>query len=293
MPKRTIPAITGRTRLAGVVGWPIEHTLSPAMQNAAFQHCGLPAAYLPLGVPPDGLADFCRGWRRLRPVGFNVTVPHKEAIIGNLDGLAPSAKALGAVNTVVCRGRGRWIGHNTDGYGFLASLTGIFSPRGRRVVLLGGGGAGRAVAFSLAQAGAARLTLSEPDAGRRRRLIEDLRRRGFTAVAAANPGSADLRDSLKQCGLLVQASPLGLRPRDPLPLPAAWMPRGICVYDLVYGSRLTPFLRLARSRKNRVIPGWKMLLWQGAEAFKLWTGKKPPVEIMRAALISAGGLKEV
>lgn len=289
--KRSAWNIDGHTRLAGVVGWPIEHTLSPAMHNAAFRHYGLPVVYLPLGVPPAGLGAFCRGWRQLQPLGFNVTVPHKQTIMRQLDGLAPSAEAMGAVNTVVCR-RGRWIGHNTDGYGFLASLAGVFSPRSQRVVLLGGGGAGRAVAFSLAKAGAAQLTLSEPDAGRRRRLIRDLRRRGFTAVAAATPGSADLRSAVGKCRLLVQASPLGLRPQDPLPLPESWLPRGICVYDLAYGRSLTPFLRLARRRRNRVIPGWNMLLWQGAEAFRLWTGRKPPVEIMRAALISAGGLAE-
>jgi shikimate dehydrogenase len=284
--------INGHTRLAGVVGWPIEHTLSPAMHNAAFRYYGLPVAYLPLGVPPAGLNAFCRGWRQVNPLGFNVTVPHKETILKHLDGLAPSAAAMGAANTVVCR-HGRWIGHNTDGYGFLASLAGVFSPRGQQAVLLGGGGAGRAVAFSLARAGVARLTLVEPDAGRCRRLLQALRRRGFKAVAAANPGSTDLREALSRCQLLVQASPLGLRPQDPLPLPEAWLPRGICVYDLVYGRSLTPFLRLARRRRNRIIPGWKMLLWQGAEAFRLWTGRKPPVAVMQAALVEAGGLKEV
>ncbi|MEW6516946.1 MAG: shikimate dehydrogenase [candidate division FCPU426 bacterium] len=291
--QREKTGINGHTRLAGVVGWPIGHTLSPAMQNAAFRHHGLNVAYLPLGVSPAGLAAFCRGLRPLEPAGLNITVPHKEAVIPLLDGLAASASVMGAVNTVVCRA-GRWIGHNTDGFGFLASLKGILAPQGLQVVLLGGGGAGRAVAFSLAQAGAARITLVEPDSGRRNRLIRDLKQRlGYSAVVAARPGTAELRSALDRCALLVQATPLGLQARDPLPLPEPWMPEGICVYDLVYGRQLTPFLRLAKRRRNRVVPGWKMLLGQGAEAFRLWTGKQPPVKLMQEALLSAGGLKEI
>lgn len=280
--------INGATRLAGIVGWPVAHTLSPALHNAAFRFHRINAVYVPLGVPREGLRPLLRSLQTVGALGVNVTVPYKEAVIPLLDRCAPSAAVIGAVNTVVFE-KNRLVGHNTDGLGFMASLGEVLAPRGQHAVLLGAGGAGRAVAISLALAGVKRICLAEPDARRRQRLVRDVKKAGLVSVAGVAPNSPALRRELAECRLLVQASPLGLRERDPLPLPAAWMPAGICVMDLVYGKKLTPFLTLARGRGNRIIPGWKMLLHQGAESFRLWTKKKPPLDVMRQALLTAGG----
>lgn len=287
-----VAQINGTTRLAGVMGWPIAHTLSPAMHNAAFGFYRLNAVYVPLGVPREGVRPLLQSLRAVGALGVNVTVPYKESVIPLLDRLAPSAAAIGAVNTVVFE-KQRMVGHNTDGLGFLASVREVLSPRGKRAVLVGAGGAGRAVAISLARAGVKHLSLAEPDLRRRQRLLRDVRKAGTLSVMGVAPGSAALRRELAACHLLVQASSLGLRKQDPLPVPAAWMPNRICVMDLVYGKQLTPFLTLARARHNRIIPGWRMLLYQGAESFRLWTGKKPPLLHMRRALLAAGGLKDL
>lgn len=284
--------ITGNTRIAGVIGWPVSHTLSPAMHNAAFAARGINAAYLPLRIQPRFLKRLLATLRDLGALGVNVTIPYKEKVVSLVDECVSEAVDIGAVNTIVFK-KERLIGYNTDGLGFLASLKGRFKPREKNAVLLGGGGAGRAVAVSLVKAGVAHLTISDPDELRLRRLIADLHSLGCRNVRGVRPAAPELQEYLQEAGLLVNATPLGLKPEDPLPLPRAWMPRGICVMDLVYGRKLTDFLKIAQQQGNQVIPGWQMLLNQGIESFRLWTGKKPPLEIMRRALIKAGGLKDI
>ena len=285
--KRTSLAITGTTRIAGVVGNPIAHTLSPVMHNAAFAALGIDAVYLPFGVVPGGLGNLLRVLSTVGALGLNVTIPYKQAVLRFLDELAPSARRIGAVNTVVFA-RGRRIGHNTDGYGCLASLRPVCPPRGRRAVLLGAGGAGRAVAVALLDAGLAQLTLVEPEVAARRRLQDHLQHLGHTAVTALSPGTVEVRARLAEARLVINATPLGLRPMDPLPIPAAWLPHRACVLDLVYGHGPTRWLRAARRRGCVTVPGWHMLLHQGAESFRLWTGRPAPLSVMRAALLAAG-----
>ncbi len=286
-PVRTQPTISGTTRIAGVVGDPIAHTLSPAMQNAAFAALGLDAVYVPFRVEPSGLGPLLRALSAAGALGLNVTVPYKQAVVRHLHGLAPSARRIGAVNTVVFS-RGKCVGHNTDGTGCLASLTPVCPPRGQRAVLLGAGGAGRAVAVALCDAGCAHLTLVEPDAAALRRLTTWLSRLGHRRVTALAPGTAPVREALARARLVINATPLGLRPADPLPVPAAWLPARACVLDLVYGHGPTRFQRVAGRRGCRVVPGWHMLLHQGAEAFRLWTGRPAPLAVMRRALLLAG-----
>jgi len=292
MVRNTEFSISGSTRIAGVIGWPVKQTLSPAMQNTAFQYYGLDVVYLPLEVPAQGLRSLMLALKQLNAVGVNVTIPYKEKIIPFLDECAVSAKQIGAVNTVVFKNN-CLIGHNTDGFGFLASLKGMLVPRGKQVVLVGAGGAGRAVAISLASAGVKQLTIVDVDFRRLNKLIRDVKKSGYPQVRGMKPGTSELRERLQQSMLLVNATPLGLKPTDPLPIPEQWMPKRICVMDLVYGKQLTSFLQLAKRKNNQVIPGWKMLLYQGAEAFRLWTGKKPPLDRMQQALVSAGGLKTI
>lgn len=281
--------ITGKTKLAGVIGWPIEHTLSPVMQNTAFAYYKKDISYVPFGVQPQGLRQLLLSLNQLGAVGVNVTIPYKEKVIPYLDQLAPSAKTIGAVNTIVFQS-GKMIGHNTDGIGFLNSLKGIQVLRNKDVVLLGGGGAGRAVAVSLAQAKVNQLTIVDIDMTRLRKLMKDLRALGLKNLQGVAPGTSQLQDALAQTDLVVNATPLGLKASDPLPVPKEWIPRGKCVMDLVYGKKPTAFMKAAARKKNSVVPGWKMLLLQGAESFRLWTGKKPPVFEMQRALLQAAGI---
>ncbi len=280
-------ALTGRTRLAGVIGQPVRHTLSPAMHNAAFAAVGVDAVYVPLEVGPAGLSRLLAALADVGALGVNVTLPYKQCALKLVDRCSAEARRIGAVNTIVFRGR-RLIGHNTDGLGFLASVRKVMSLDGQRVVLLGAGGAGRAVAVSLLGQRIRHLTLAEPDARRSARLMRDLRRLGTVPVTRVQPGSTALKTLLAQAGLLVNATPLGLKTSDPLPVAAGEIPRGICVMDLVYGRGPTAFLRAARRRRCRIIPGWHMLLYQGAEAFRLITGHPAPLGVMRAALQRAG-----
>lgn len=282
--------ISGKTKLAGVIGWPIGHTLSPAMHNAAFAALGMDAVYLPLGVPdPARLKEVVKGLQAVRALGVNVTIPYKQAVMNCVDELSPEAGQIGAVNTLVFRDQ-KIIGCNTDGLGFLKSLPARPPLRGKNAVLLGSGGGGRAVAVSLVLAGVAQLSVSEPEPRRRNSLIRHLRALGCPGARGVLPDSPELQSALREADLLVNATPLGLKPGDPLPLPEAWMPEKRCAMDLVYGRSTTRFLKLAARRGNRIVPGWRMLLHQGAEAFRLWTGRQPPVEVMERALRKAGGM---
>jgi shikimate dehydrogenase len=279
--------INGKTRLAGVIGDPITHTLSPAMHNAAFKALGINAVYLPLPCPKAGLKRLLHSLADLGAVGVNVTIPHKQLALECMDSCSPEAERIGAVNTVVFQGA-KLVGHNTDGLGFLESLKQAkIKVRGQRAVLLGAGGAGRAVAVSLLQAGVAHLTVSEPFIQGRRKLQAYLKKLGYTQVLGVEPNTAVLCQQSQIAHLVVNASPLGLKPTDPLPLPADWLSPQQSVMDLVYGHGPTAFIQAAQRRKARTVPGWHMLLYQGAESFRLWTGCKPPVEVMRQALLRA------
>lgn len=286
MSRKCCITISGRTRLTGVVGNPIAHTLSPVMQNAAFAARGVDAVYVPLGVGPQSLRPLLRGLAGLNALGVNITIPYKHQALQLVDECSAAARRIGAVNTVVFR-NGRLVGHNTDGLGFLASIRPHFRPRGQRAVLVGCGGAGHAIAVSLAEAGISDLTLIDPDAAQRRALLARLRDYGRLRLGHYAPGAAAARAQAAAAGLLVNASPLGMKPRDPLPLPADWIPRKCCVMDAVYGRGLTPWLRAAQAKGCRVVPGWHMLLHQGAESFRLWTSLRPPLQVMQKALESA------
>lgn len=257
------------------------------MHNAAFAALGVDAVYLPFSIRPEGLGRLLKALSDLEALGLNVTIPHKQKVLAFLDKLDPTAQRIGAVNTVVFR-NGQRIGYNTDGLGFLAAVRPFFPPRGGRAVLFGAGGAGRAVAVTLADAGLQELTVVDPVIPQRRRLLAHLRRLGYAGATGFAPDAPQVRAALTGAGLIVNASPLGWKASDPLPAPEAAIPRGVCVMDLVYGHGPTRFLRAAARRGCRTVPGWSMLLHQGAEAFRLWTGRKPPILVMEKALRRAG-----
>lgn len=283
--------IDGGTRLVGLIGWPVEHSLSPAMHNAAFAELGLNWCYVPLPVAPGRLREALRGLVALGFAGANVTAPHKEAVMAHLDEVAPGARAIGAVNTIVVR-EGRTFGHNTDWRGFLAALReGGFSPQGKRAVVLGAGGAARAVVYALAHTGSEVAVLNRTPQ-RAEALVGDLSPL-FPSIPfiALSLNENTLREQAAVAHLLVNATPLGTWPevdRSPWPEGLAF-PGHLTVFDLVYNPPQTRLLQQAAAGGARTIGGLGMLVHQGAAAFRLWTGLEPPVETMYEACRRALG----
>ncbi len=278
------PAVRGTTRVYGILGDPVAHSLSPAMQNAAFAAAGIDAVYVPFPVAATGLAATVAGLYAAGVAGLNVTVPHKEAAARLAASLRPRARACGAANTLIRTARG-FVGDNTDGAGLLAALAEHrFDPRGRRVLLIGAGGSARSVAHAFARAGVASLTIANRTPERARELVASLRHR---SSRAADLGALGDRELLAELDLIVNSTSTGLGtgtlPRIDL---AATPPRLLCC-DLVYGAKPSPFLRSARAAGRRAIDGSGMLLHQGALAFTLWTGKPAPLAVMRRALTRA------
>jgi shikimate dehydrogenase len=297
-----LPGVTvnGGTKLVGVFGYPVEHSLSPAMHNAAFAALHLPYIYLPFCVAPPDLGDAIGSLKSLGIIGVNLTIPHKEAALQYLDEITPEAREVGAVNTVHCikpePGPGsdcRLVGDNTDGYGFYAPIAESGrSVMGRRVVILGAGGAARSVAFRLAREGA-RLTIVNRSRDRALRLAEAIGKAGYPTVDVIDQGSSADQSALycaiSDCEILVQTTRVGMHPESiqmpSVPLDA--LTEKHLVYDLVYNPVETTLLREARSRGCSTITGVRMLVHQGAAAFHRWTGEWPPVDVMERAVLDS------
>lgn len=275
--------ISGRTRVYGIFGFPVEHSFSPGMHNAAFDKLGMDACYVPFAVSPDKLGEAVKAITSLRLCGLNVTVPHKEKVIPYLDELSEAARLIGAVNTIEVRD-GRLVGHNTDGRGFLRALKqdARFNPRGRSFFFTGSGGAARAVGFSLALAGAKKIVFHDVDTAKADALANDIRRR--TGADAETAGPDMLAAVTNEADCLINATPLGLRKTDPLPIGKDSILKRHLVCDLVYNPPETALLRAARARGAKRFSGLGMLLYQGVIAFEIWTGRKAPVPVMKRAL---------
>ncbi len=277
---------TASTRLVALLGEPVAHSLSPAIQNAGFRAAGLDIAYVACRVRVGGLADALRGLRALGAVGANVTVPHKVDVAGLVDELAPAAAATGAVNTLVPIPTG-WRGENTDVEGFLVPLQDRSSSlAGASVVVFGAGGAARAVTYAVLTALApARLTVVARNPDRARRMAGDLSkhdRAGALAVGLPDRAGSWVTDAR----LVINASGAGMTPNEeetPWPDASAFGPHQV-VYDVVYTPRITRLLRDAAKRGARTIDGTEMLLAQAAASFRLWTGYELPLEAARQAM---------
>jgi shikimate dehydrogenase len=284
--------ITGNTQLVGLIGWPVEHSLSPAMHNVAFDALRLNWRYVPLPVPPGQVETAVRGLAAMGFRGANVTLPHKRAVLAALDSIHPHARALGAVNTLVFERQddGTTIisGHNTDSPGFARALRrGGFRPEdGRNAVVVGAGGAARAVVAALRQSGIGGVTVLNRTPERALTLVSDLRV-GDTSVSRlrALPLTPDaLIESTRLAGLLVNATTVGMWPDvdDSIWPQDVPLPSHLTVFDLVYNPVETQLLRQARRSGAAAIDGLGMLIWQGASSFELWTGEPAPVEVMRS-----------
>lgn len=290
--------ISGKTQLVGIIGWPVAHSLSPAMHNAAFAAAGLPWAYVPLPVPPtpELIADALRGLPALGFHGVNVTVPHKQAVMPLLDGLEPAAEAIGAVNTIVIEQRDNQaalFGYNTDWSGFLDDCTAKqIEIAGRDCWVLGAGGSARAIVYALAKSGG-RVTVLARRPEQAQQLASTLNEvlSDVTPIQAAPFIPALLPFLAKPTAppLIVHTTPVGMSPKieDCLWPPQLPLPTNATVYDLIYNPPQTKLLQMAAASRCLAYNGLGMLLHQGARAFELWTGQKPNLATMQTALTPA------
>jgi shikimate dehydrogenase len=271
-------------------GYPLGHSISPAMQNAALEERGIrEIQYVKKPMPPDKMDEMIAALRAPDCLGANVTVPHKQTITARLDELTGLARDIGAVNTVLKRADGSGgqvlVGENTDAYGFLQALrVRRIRPKGARVVILGAGGGAAAAAYALAQAGVREIILLNRTIARSVELADRLNRKFPRLALAINDW-----DAVKEAQLVINATSVGMSPHaDESPLPDNCVPaRHSVVFDLVYNPPATKFLRQAQEQGARVIGGLEMLIYQGARAFELWTGRRAPIEAMRTAATNA------
>ncbi|MEH1926308.1 MAG: shikimate dehydrogenase [Nostoc sp.] len=287
--------ITGKTKLLGVIGHPVEHSRSPLMHNAAIAHLKLDYVYLPFPIAPENLEIAIAGFAAIGVVGFNVTIPHKQAIIPLLSEITPLAQAIGAVNTV-SRQNNKWVGTNTDIEGFIAPLQTTYKQDWSQkvAVILGNGGAARAVVAGCHQLGFAKIHV----VGRNVERLQEFRNSWNNSPISENLQVhqwEELSKLIPQANLLVNTTPIGMYPKvDESPLSVeeiASLPTGAIAYDLIYIPKPTQFLEQAEKQGAIAIDGLEMLVQQGVAALKIWLQQETvPVEVMRQALRQDLGL---
>jgi len=281
--------LTEKTRFLGIVGSPVKDTLCPRMHNAALRHLGIDALYAPYEIDASELRQLVRAMPLLRFFGMSVTIPFKERVIRFMDEVSDEARQVGAVNTI-CVDKGRLVGHNTDGAGFVTALKaeGGISLRGERVVILGAGGAARPIAFHVLRQGVERICLANRTRARALALRRSLLRHfpEATVDVAGLDGSA-FRDSVGAARFIVNTTAVGMKKRDRSIVPSRLISSSHVVVDIVYKPLRTPLIRAAEKAGARTFNGLGMLLYQGVLAFRLWTGKPAPVDVMKRALRSA------
>lgn len=279
--------INAQTQFCGVIGNPVEHSLSPAIHNAAFQKLGLNFVYLAFRV--EAIGDAIKGLRALGNFrGASVTIPHKVAAVPLLDSVEPTARHIGAINTIVAAG-GSLIGYNTDAIGALRALreSGV-ALKGHQVVMLGSGGAARAIAFALGkETEIGRLAILGIDSQERAALAQDLQSKTGMAVQESSLDEETLRRILPETQVLIHCTPMGMSPKvDQTAVPPPLLHEGLTVMDIVYNPRDTRLLKDAKAAGCRTIPGLEMFLHQATAQFELWTNQIAPADVMRAVLES-------
>jgi len=285
-----------QTKLVGVIGWPIEHSLSPAMQNAALREMGLNWLYLAFAVEPDRVGEAVGAVRGLGLVGLNVTIPHKSAVVDHLDEIDEDVEALGVANTIVRREDGTLEAHNTDGPGLIRWLQECgHTVEGRAVTIIGAGGSARSVAWACARSGALRLAIINRTPGRAEGVAELVREKSALSAVEAGPlqGRA-AKQAVSGADVVIDCTSVGMYPHadvDPV-VPAGWLRAGQVVVDLTYNPIETAMLRAAKQAGARAVDGAGMLVHQGAISLQYWSGRRPPVETMRRALLSELGIAE-
>ena len=279
--------IDAMTQFCGVIGNPVEQSLSPAIHNAAFQKLGLNFVYLAWKV--EAIGDAVKGLRALGNFrGASVTIPHKVAVLPFLDEIEPTARHIGAINTIVSQ-NGKLLGTNTDATGALRALKEANAPlSGEPVVILGSGGAARAIAFALAaEAGIRRMHLLGIDDQERRGLASDLMQKTAVHVIEAFLDEQSLKTALAEARVLIHCTPIGMSPKTGTSCVSTSLLRpGLTVMDIVYNPRETKLLADAKAAGCRIISGLEMFLYQAAAQFERWTDQSAPTNVMRAVLES-------
>lgn len=278
-------SISGQARIAGIIGWPVGHSRSPRLHGFWLRHYGIDGAYIPLPVAPQNLERAVRALPLMGFAGVNLTLPHKEAAVGLLDTIDPLARRIGAVNTLVIGADGRIEGRNTDAFGFIASLRQdcpSYRPEDGPAVVLGSGGAARAVAAALVDAKAPQIRLVHRTRANAERLAEDI------GGPVALVDWRDRAEALAGAGLLVNTTVLGMAGQEPLDLALEALPLSAVVCDIVYVPLITDLLDRARRRGNRIVDGLGMLLHQARPGFAAWFGTMPEVTAELRAYVEAG-----
>ena len=278
--------ISGKTRVCGIIGDPVEHSLSPAMHNAAFQELNLDFVYVAFRVRKDELREAIVGAKNLDIKGLNVTMPHKNAVMKYLDEIDPTARSIGAVNTIL-NDKGRLIGYNTDGIGALKALkeNGI-SLNGKKLLLLGAGGAGKAIAFHAAQE-VEELKILNRTTQKAKDLAEVLRKKFGKKIDGNSLSAKTIKKELEDADILVNATSVGMHPNDDQSLiDPSWLRPNLCVMDIVYNPIETKLAKDARSVGAKVVSGVEMLVYQGAASFEIWTNRPAPVKVMKQAILN-------
>lgn len=287
--------ISGKTRVCGVIGDPIEHTLSPAIHNAAFNHLKLDFVFLAFRVKAADLENAVRGMRGLGIHGLNVTMPHKSAVISFLDEVDPTVQFLGSANTILNKD-GKLSGFNTDGVGALKALreNGVALSE-KKVLLLGAGGAAKAIAFALAEE-VGELAVLNRAAEKAKELAETLGRMFNKKVVGGALSPDAIAKNLRGSDVLINATSVGMHPKvNQSIVTPQWLRSDLTVMDIVYNPVETKLAKDAKAAGAKVISGVEMLIYQGAASFEIWTGRSAPIEVMRRAalnkLSSAGASK--
>jgi shikimate dehydrogenase len=278
--------INGKTKVCAIIGDPVGHSLSPVMHNAAFNALGLNIVYVAFPVTPDRLEEAIKGAKSLGLLGLNVTMPHKHAVIQYLDETDSTAKAMGAVNTILNE-RGKLFGYNTDGKGVMIALqeNGVDLEE-KKMLLLGAGGAAKAIAFQAAQETDELVILNRTEA-KAKQLANLLKETFGTKVKGKTLSLIVLKEELETTDILVNATSVGMSPNvNTSPVPSDLLHSSLCVMDIVYNPLETKLMKDANAVGAKVVSGLEMLLYQGAVAFEIWTNCPAPVEVMKEAALS-------
>lgn len=277
--------IDSNTLLFGVIGDPIRHSKSPIMMNRAFRETGINGVYTAFHVTSDRIGDFAAGVRAMGIRGVNVTIPHKLDIMSVLDEIDASAQAIGAVNTIV-NDAGRLIGYNTDGIGYVRSLKEEAERElaGKRIVVIGAGGAARGIIYALASENPARITVANRSVDRAKELADSLQNK-VDIEAISND---ELQTACEQADIVINTTSVGMFPHtEETPIDASWLKLGAVASDLIYNPLKTKFLQQAELRGCRIHGGLGMFIYQGAYAFEYWTGQPAPVTAMRETVLAS------
>lgn len=280
--------ITGKTKIVGVIGDPIEHSRSPQMHNAAFAELGLNFVYVPFHIQPDALPAAIEGLKAINVVGLNVTIPHKQAVIPFLDEISREVELTGAVNTLTFE-EGRIKGDNTDGLGFLEGMreTGLELSQDETALVIGAGGSARAIVVALSSIGLENVFVANRTKSKAVKLAEDLSDRIGTSIHGIGLDDPQLADIVNSVALVVNTASAGMDTSKPPLIDTEWLRPQTAVYDIVYTPPETRLLLAASQRECHTIQGLSMLVYQGAIAFEKWTKVTPPVKTMKQVLQQA------